>query len=358
MQLLQVAKQNGDYSEADNMLEGLKNFQRKKGADVYPDERKIELEIQYNKLLIFKQLAMYYGMFSVLMLIAVIFQIFFNTKALRLIIKAFIGILLVLFAVHIAGLGARWYISGNAPWSNAYESIIYVAFAVMLFGFIVGRKSSLTMAAAAFLTGIILAFAHQNWLDPEIANLVPVLNSWWLLVHVSIIVASYGPFALGTILAILALILTIFTTQKNKKKIDLYVRELTTVNEMTITIGLIMLTIGNFLGGMWANESWGRYWGWDPKETWALISIMLYAFVLHMRLIPGLRGNVTFNFASAFTFLSIMMTYFGVNFYLSGLHSYASGDQQVTPKEAYIYIAFIVILYALAHFRKKALAKK
>ena len=94
-----------------------------------------------------------------------------------------------------------------------------------------------------------------------------------------------------------------------------------------------MLTIGNFLGGMWANESWGRYWGWDPKETWALISIMIYAFVLHMRLIPSLRGVVTFNFMSAFAFGSVMMTYFGVNFYLSGLHSYASGDKQVTPKE-------------------------
>jgi cytochrome c-type biogenesis protein CcsB len=358
MQLLQVAKKNGDYSEADKMLEGLKNFQRKKGAEVYPDERKIELEIQYNKLSIFKQLSAYYGMFSILMLIAVILQIFFNNKILRFIIKGFIGILAILFILHIAGLGARWYISGNAPWSNAYESIIYVAFAVMLFGFIVGRKSSLTIAAAAFLTAIILAFAHQNWLDPEIANLVPVLNSWWLLVHVSIIVASYGPFALGMILGILALILTIFTTQRNKERVNLYIKELTTINEMALTIGLIMLTIGNFLGGMWANESWGRYWGWDPKETWALISIMIYAFVLHMRLIPGLRGNVTFNFASAFAFLSIMMTYFGVNFYLSGLHSYASGDQQVTPNEAYIYIGFTVALYALAHFRKKALAKK
>jgi cytochrome c-type biogenesis protein CcsB len=358
LQLLQVAKKTGDYTEANKMLEGLKNFQRRKGADVYPDERKIELEIQYNRISIFKQLSKYYGMFSVLMLIAVIFQIFFNNKALRYIIKGFIGIIVILFALHIAGLGARWYISGNAPWSNAYESIIYVAFAVMLFGLIVGRKSAITIAAATFLTAIILNFAHQNWLDPEIANLVPVLNSWWLLVHVSIIVASYGPFALGMILAILALILTIFTTKNNKKRVELYVKELTTLNEMVITIGLIMLTIGNFLGGMWANESWGRYWGWDPKETWALISIMLYAFVLHMRLVPGLRGRATFNFASAFVFLSVMMTYFGVNFYLSGLHSYASGDQQVTPKEAYIYAGFITVLFIIAHFRTKALAKK
>jgi ABC-type transport system involved in cytochrome c biogenesis permease subunit len=117
------------------------------------------------------------------------------------------------------------------------------------------------------------------------------------------------------ILGIFTLFLMVFTTEKNKKKLDLAIRELTIINEMSITIGLIMLTIGNFLGGMWANESWGRYWGWDPKETWALISIMLYAFVLHMRLIPGLRSRFTFNLWSIITYASIMMTYLGVNFY-------------------------------------------
>ena len=228
----------------------------------------------------------------------------------------------------------------------------------MLFGLIFGRKSSLTITATTFLTAIILAFAHQSWLDPEIANLQPVLNSWWLMVHVSIIVASYGPFSLGMILGLFSLTLMVFTTQKNKKRLHLIIKELTIINEMALTVGLIMLTIGNFLGGMWANESWGRYWGWDPKETWALISIMVYAFVLHMRLIPGLKSRVSFNFASAFAYLSIMMTYFGVNFYLSGLHSYASGDQSVTPKEAYIYIGFLVVLTFFAWQKHKKYYKK
>jgi cytochrome c-type biogenesis protein CcsB len=358
MQLLQVAKKTGDYAEVNKMLDGFTNFQKKYGAEVYPNEEKIDLEITYNKVSIFKQLSAYYGMFSVFMLIFVILQIFyFRSKAINFIVKAFIGILIVLFVLHAAGLGARWYISGNAPWSNAYESIIYVAFSVMLFGFTIGRKSNITIAAAAFLTSVILSFAHQNWLDPEIANLVPVLNSWWLMVHVSIIVAAYGPFALSMILGIVSLFLIIIQTKKNKKRIELNIKELTTVNEMSMTVGLIMFTIGNFLGGMWANESWGRYWGWDPKETWALISIMIYAFVLHMRLVPGLRGRISFNFASVFAFLSVMMTYFGVNFYLSGLHSYASGDQQVTPTEAYIYIVFSIALGLLAWFRQKRIQK-
>lgn len=359
MQLLQVAKKNGDYTEANEMLEGLKNFQRKKGAEVYSDEQKIELEIYYNKYSVFKKLSMYYGMFGTFLVLLVILQIFYSkSKILKYIIKAHIGIIIVLFIVHTLGLLSRWYISGHAPWSNAYESILYVAWATLLFGLAFGRRSSLTIGAATFVVSVMLNFAHLAWLDPEIANLVPVLNSWWVLVHVSIIVASYGPFALATVLAIVALILSILTTKKNKKKLDVYVKEVTLINEMSMTIGLVMFTIGNFLGGMWANESWGRYWGWDPKETWALVSIMVYAFVLHMRLVPGLRGNITFNFASAFAFLSVMMTYFGVNFYLSGLHSYASGDQQVTPKEAYIYMAFTIALFVIAHFRKKALAKK
>ena len=179
-----------------------------------------------------------------------------------------------------------------------------------------------------------------------------------MLVHVSIIVASYGPFSLGMILGIVALFLTACTTKKNKKKMDLNIKEITTINEMSITIGLIMLTIGNFLGGMWANESWGRYWGWDPKETWALVSIMVYAFVLHMRLIPGLRSRYTFNLWSIMAYGAIMMTYFGVNFYLSGLHSYASGDKQVTPREAYIYIGFLLLLFAFASFKYKKYYKK
>jgi len=358
MQLLQIAKKNGDYTEVNKMLDGFTNFQKKHGAEVYPDESKIDLEIKYNKISIFKQLSAYYGMFSIFMLIFVILKIFFDNKLIRFIVKLFIGIMAILFLLHTAGLGARWYISGNAPWSNAYESIIYVAWAIMLFGFNIGRKSSLTIGAAAFLTAIFLAFAHQNWLDPEIANLQPVLNSWWLLVHVSIIVASYGPFALGMILGILTLFLTIFTTEKSKKRIELKIKELTTINEMSLTIGLIMLTIGNFLGGMWANESWGRYWGWDPKETWALISIMIYAFVLHMRLIPGMRSRYTFNLWSIIAFGSIMMTYFGVNFYLSGLHSYASGDQVITPNSVYYSVGFVVVLGTIAWFRHQKFYKR
>jgi cytochrome c-type biogenesis protein CcsB len=230
-----------------------------------------------------------------------------------------------------------------------------VAWATQFFGLIFGRKSALTMASTAFVAGMILMIAHWNWMDPAIANLQPVLDSYWLMIHVAVIVGSYGPFSIGMIIGVVSLLLMIIASSKNKKKIKLQIKELTVINELTLTIGLIMLTIGNFLGGMWANESWGRYWGWDPKETWALISIMVYAFVIHMRLIPGLRGPWIFNFMSVVAFGSIMMTYFGVNFYLSGLHSYASGDKIITPNFVYYSILIISILGLASYFRVKKL---
>jgi len=344
IQLLQSAKSTNDYSKANQILDGIKKYQKQFGSKIYPSDKKIELEIAYNKYNIFKKLVKYYGLASLLLIIFVIVQIFNEKKWVSFLVKALIGLVIFLFISHTLGLVSRWYISGNAPWSNAYESIIYVGWATMLFGLFLGRKSSLTIAATTFVTAIILFTASLNWLDPEIANLQPVLNSWWLMVHVSIIVASYGPLTLGMILGVFALFLILFTTKKNKLNMDIHIKEITIINEMAITVGVVMLTIGNFLGGMWANESWGRYWGWDPKETWALISIMVYAFVLHMRLIPGLRGRYTFNLWTVIAYSSIMMTYFGVNFYLSGLHSYASGDKVITPTSVYYSVGFVMIL--------------
>lgn len=358
IQTLGTAQQTGNYTDATEILNGIKNFQKKYGKEVYPSEDKIELEIAYNKYDIFKKLFSYYMYAGTLLFILVIIQIFNSSKWLSTLIKVFIGIIILLFIMHTGGLIARWMISGHAPWSNAYESMIYVGWATMLFGLLFGKDSSLTIAATAFLTSMILMIAHWNWMDPEIANLQPVLNSYWLMIHVAIIVASYGPFALSMIIGLISLLLMILMTKKNKKKLKLTIDELTTINEMSMTLGLILLTIGNFLGGMWANESWGRYWGWDPKETWALISIFIYGFVLHLRLIPGLKSKFTFNLWSVIAFASILMTYFGVNFYLSGLHAYASGDKVVTPNFVYISIAVVAVLGVLAKMKYKKFYKK
>jgi cytochrome c-type biogenesis protein CcsB len=273
-------------------------------------------------------------------------------KQIRWVIKFHFWVIGALFFVHTAALITRWYLSGHAPWSDAYESLIYVAWATMAFGLMFGRKSDMTVASTAFVVAIILWVAQLNWLDPSIGNLQPVLDSYWLMIHVAVIVGSYGPFALGMILGLVTMILMIFSTKKNRKIMDLNIKELTYINEVALTVGLIMLTIGNFLGGMWANESWGRYWGWDPKETWALITIFIYAFVLHLRLVPGLKGRWTFNLWSVIAFASVLMTYFGVNFYLSGLHSYASGDQIISYKFAIITLSVILVIASFARYRE------
>lgn len=323
---LNQASQSGDYKNANDLVESINGFQKKFGAKVRPSEKKIDLEIMYNKYDILPKLFFCYAIGGIFMLIFTLFSIFFDKKFLRVTVNGFHILIGLFFALHTIALIARWFISGHAPWSNAYEAIIYVAWATMFFGLAFDRKSKLTVASAAFVTSMIFMAAYANWLDPEIANLQPVLNSYWLMIHVAVIVASYGPFALGMILGFVSLLLIFFTNEKNKKKMDLNIQEITYINEMALTIGLIMLTIGNFLGGQWANESWGRYWGWDPKETWALISIMVYAFVIHARFVPALRGKWIFNLMSMFAFISILFTYYGVNFHLVGLHSYASGE--------------------------------
>ena len=323
---LEKASDSKDYKQADGLLESIVGFQKKYGSKVLPSDQKITSEILYNKYDVFQKLPYWYMYASILMLLFTVLKIFKERKFLDYAINTMHVIIGLLFGLHTLALIARWYISGHAPWSNAYESIIYVAWATMFFGLAFDRKSKLTVASSAFVSAMILTAAYMNWIDPEIGNLQPVLNSYWLMIHVAIIVASYGPFALGMILGVVSLLLILFTNEKNKAKMELNIKEITYINEMALTIGLIMLTIGNFLGGQWANESWGRYWGWDPKETWALISIMVYAFVIHARFVPALRGKWIFNLMSIFAFISILFTYFGVNFHLVGLHSYASGE--------------------------------
>ena len=355
---LREARKTGDYSTADELLDGITNFQKKFGKEVMPSESKIKTEVLYNKVDIFNRLYKYFAMVGMIMFVFIIVQIFKENRIISTLIKFSKLIIWVLFIILTLGLVARWYVSGHAPWSNAYESIIYVGWATVLFGLTLGRKSHLTIASTAFVAAIILWVAHENWIDPSISNLQPVLDSYWLMIHVAVIVASYGPFTLGMILGLTSLLLMVLTSKKNIKKMELNIKELTIITEMALTVGLVMLSIGNFLGGQWANESWGRYWGWDPKETWALISIMVYAFVVHMRLVPGLRGRWGFNFAAVVAYASIMMTYFGVNFYLSGLHSYASGDVPITPNFVWYFTGFVIVLSALAFINYRKYYKK
>ncbi|GJH41379.1 hypothetical protein RCZ04_19290 [Capnocytophaga sp. HP1101] len=349
--LVQQATQTGDYSQAEKVLAQIKLQQEFYSAEVLPSPAKVQTELWYNRINIFEQLFQVYLYIGTALFVVLLCHIFWPKRIFRVLTKIGIVLLWVCFVLHTAGLIVRWYLSGHAPFSDAYESMIYVGWSAIGTGLFFSRRSPLTLAATAFVTSMILMIAHWNWMDPAIGTLQPVLNSYWLMLHVAVIVGSYGPFALGMLLGALNLLLMICTTRKNAKKLNLIQQELTIVNELALTVGLVMLTIGNFLGGMWANESWGRYWGWDPKETWALISIMVYALVIHLRLVPHWRGRWAFNFMSIIAFGSILMTYFGVNFYLTGMHSYATGEKIITPTFVYYALGVVLLLGLISYLR-------
>ena len=353
MNALDRAINDNNWVTCDSVVSYISRFQNIYGKQVMPEDYKVDLEVMYNKLNIFSNLFMYYFIVGFIFLIVLIVRIF-NPNVLFYFVKIIQFFIVLGFLYQTFGLAARWVISGHAPWSNGYESMIYISWATMLSGIIFSRKSKMTLAATTLVTSLFLMVAHLNWLDPEITNIVPVLNSYWLMIHVSIITASYGFLALGAVLGLFSLWLIIFTSSETKKKLLNTIKELTLINEKSITIGLFMLTIGTFLGGVWANESWGRYWGWDPKETWALVSILVYAFILHMRLIPALSGIYIFNLATLVGISSIIMTYFGVNYYLSGLHSYAAGDPMPIPNFVYYFIAitFLTAIFARVKYNK------
>ncbi|MFY9143041.1 cytochrome c biogenesis protein CcsA [Sulfuricurvum sp.] len=343
------AMKSGDWSKADEALARIAKYQRFVGASVYPNDTKTNVEIIYNKFNIFEQLWPLYFVVGFTLLILSFIKILKPSFKEEIFTKISFGLLVLFFVAHTAGLIMRWYISGHAPWSNGYESMIYIGWASVLAGFIFSRKLVMTMAATSIMTGLILFVAHLNWMDPQVTNLVPVLQSYWLAIHVAMITASYGFLGLGALLGMITLILFILKKPENSKRLNLAIKELNAINEMSLIFGLVLLTVGNFLGGVWANESWGRYWGWDPKETWALVTILVYAVVIHLRMIKGAYTDYIFSVVSLVAFTSVLMTYFGVNYYLAGMHSYAKGDPVPVPDFVPWTYAVIAIVIAFAY---------
>jgi cytochrome c-type biogenesis protein CcsB len=338
---------DGKFLEANKYINLLDQYQQKFGKGIIPKKNKIDNEILFNNLNIFVKLILVYMILGIILFI-VSFLTVFNKKLYSPVLnKIFFGLLFLAFLTHTFGMGHRWYISGHAPWSDTYESLIYISWATMFAGMIFARKSLMALSATVIMAGIFIFTAHLTGIDPQITNLVPVLKSYWLTIHVSIITGSYGFLAIGAMMGFMSLILFIFRNP-NKPEIDKTIQHIAALTEASLIIGLALLIVGNFIGGIWANESWGRYWGWDPKETWAYISIVFYALILHLRIIPKLNKPFVLSVASTLVFSTILMTYFGVNFYLSGMHSYATGDPVPIPTWVYYVIAtlFIIIVFA------------
>jgi cytochrome c-type biogenesis protein CcsB len=251
---------------------------------------------------------------------------------------------------HIFGYVLRWVASGHAPLSNGYESLIFISVAIGIVGGyyeLRGRHGSIG-ALAALLTSVILGVAMLPTFDAAISPLVPVLTSFWLIVHVTIITASYGFLGLAAVIALTMLVLHLFKAP-GRMTVRYAIFDLSVLHWNVLIAGVAFLSVGTFLGGVWANESWGRYWGWDPKETWSLVTILVYAFVIHMKFVDRLNTPLNLAAGSFLGIWSVGMTYFGVNYFLSGLHSYAQGDAPGVPTWVYIMAMVMVLLVISAY---------
>ena len=349
---VQDALQSGDWSKADEVVDMIGTYQQAKNNSFDISPKKIEMELMYNKLDVFRSCKKGYLIGGGLLLVLSFAMLFKQQRWMKLSIWILeVGILFV-FLYHMYGMGMRWYIGGYAPWSNSYETMVYVAWATVLGGLLFAHRSGVTFALATLFGGIILFVSGLNWMDPEINPLVPVLKSPWLMFHVAVIVAAYGFFGIGCLIGLTNLILTSIG-KENTTLLKARIKELTLVNEMSLWVGLALMTVGTFLGAVWANESWGRYWGWDPKETWALITMVVYAVVTHLHMVRRWYSDWLFNLCSVVAFSSVLMTFFGVNYFLSGMHSYGQNDN-VHGIFVYLYaVLAIVVVLAFVSGRKR-----
>ncbi|NQU34960.1 MAG: cytochrome c biogenesis protein CcsA [Bacteroidetes bacterium] len=358
---LKGATLSNDYAEANKVLGYIGNIQRQlTPKDLLPSKSKVNVEIYYNEADIFIKLKNIYGILSfVLIILAFVDNL--SAKRSKLVLYpmyALISVLALAFIYHTFGMGLRWYLTGHAPWSNGYEALILVSWAGLLSGFSFIRSSKLSLAATALFAFCTLKTSSHSSYDPQLTNLQPVLKSYWLIFHVATITISYGFLGLAFMLGGINMLLNLFQTKKNTKRVKLIIEELSSINELNMIIGVILATAGTFLGGIWANESWGRYWGWDAKETWSLIIIMTYTIILHTRFIPGLKKSFVINAGAILGFGTVLMTFIGVNYYFTkGMHSYASGDAVIFPLWAWIFILSVILIMVFAWLQDRKYSK-
>ena len=229
-------------------------------------------------------------------------------KALNIALPILLG---VSFLALTFGLALRWIISGNIPMSNGYESMLTVAWFVMLISILMQLRIRIVMVFGFLISGFFLLVSHINQMDPAIGQMMPVLNSPLLSIHVSIIMMSYALLSLTFICGIMGICMRS------------HGEELQALSRVFLYPALTCMGFGIFIGAIWANVSWGNYWSWDSKETWALITFMIYAVVVHTQSLPVFRKPLVYHIYITLAFLSIAMTYFGVNYFLTGMHSYA-----------------------------------
>jgi len=307
-----------DYDGILSTLQKIKAYQKKEASSVLPSDSRFKAEKFYNKLTYTLLLAA--GCIAIGILSFIYYCICMATgrKTKPQISASLIILLFIVFAYLTVNISLRWFVSSHLPLSNGYETMQFMAWCALILAFVL-RKKQLFLPFGFLICGFTLMVSMLGESNPQITHLIPVLSSPLLSLHVVAIMLSYALFAFMMLNGLAATIIYFSGNTLRMQQIE----KLKTLSQLLLYPALFCLAIGIFIGAVWANVSWGRYWGWDPKEVWALITMLIYSLAVHTDSLPVFRKPMFFHFFTIIAFLSVLITYFGVNFILGGLHSYA-----------------------------------
>jgi len=314
------------YAEMNDAVSRMQKYQYRYGADSIPSAMRLKAERIYNRIPFATILFMMNLTLGFLCLFVSVYRLTRRQVQPAHWLKKWNAIALILMGVSFLALTfallLRWIVSGTVPISNGYETMLFMAWSVMLLSFFAYRRFHIVLTFGFLMSGFFLLVSHISQMDPQITHLMPVLVSPLLSIHVSVIMMSYALLSLTFVCGLMALLLRV-VRGKQAEGLTEQLQALQLLSRLFLYPAITTLGLGIFIGAIWANVSWGTYWSWDPKETWALITLMVYAVALHTHSVPVLAKPINYHIFMTFAFLTMLMTYFGVNYFLGGMHSYA-----------------------------------
>lgn len=322
----------GSYGNVDKILDKMLKYQQLNGGSSLPSAAQVKAERLYNAIPFATILFMVNLTLGVVLLIIGLVRLIRPVKtdkpdrpdkallrAVPVVGGALLGLSLLALTACIA---LRWIVGGRVPMANGYETMLLMAWFVMVLALVAARRFRIALPFGFLMSGFFLLVSHINQMDPQITHIMPVLSSPLLSVHVSVIMMSFALLSLTFICGLTAIILRL-VRGRNAVELDGQLDSLALLSRLLLYPALALLGVGIFVGAIWANVSWGAYWSWDAKEVWGLITLMVYAVAAHAASVPFLRRSMGYHIFMTLAFLTLVMTYFGVNYFLGGMHSYA-----------------------------------
>ena len=308
------------YNDACLLLEKIKKYQQKECDGLLPADNKFKADKIYNQFDYSKSVAMACICIGLICFIYYCHCMASQKRTSRKAIIILNILLWIVFTYLSAAICLRGYVSNHLPLSNGFETMQFMAWCTLLLTFLLQRKFAMLLPFGFLLCGLTLMVSMLGESNPQITQLMPVLQSPLLSIHVVVIMIAYSLLAFIMLNGVTAVIL-----HQSQKECKEQIERLQIISQIILYPAIFLLAIGIFIGAVWANVSWGRYWGWDPKEVWALITMLVYALALHPRSLPWFHRTMFFHVFCITAFITVLITYFGVNFLLGGMHSYANG---------------------------------